>query len=165
MTVRLRVIVHTFHEPRFNPFHNATNGAQELVENSLDAGATQIEVNLREYGVSSIEVTDNGSGIAPENYAGLTAKYHTSKLSSFEDLASVRSFGFRGEAVSSLCELSAAFVVTTRTRQQPAAVRLTYDRTGKLLKEEPAAHPVGTTVCATDLFAPLPVRRQGFVRE
>ena len=103
------------------------------MENSIDAGATHVDVKLREYGATSIEVTDNGSGINEENYIGLTAKYHTSKLSTFEDLRSVTSFGFRGEALSSLCELSGSFVVTTRTPEQAAAVKLTYDRTGALL--------------------------------
>ena len=74
------------------------------------------------------------------------------------------SFGFRGEAVSSLCELSGQFQVTTRTATSPAAAKLTYARNGTLLKQEPAAHPVGTTVSVTELFAPLPVRRQEFVR-
>jgi DNA mismatch repair protein PMS2 len=59
---------------------------KELVENSIDAGATTVKVQLRDHGTTCIEVSDNGSGISPENYAGLTAKYHTSKLSSFDDL-------------------------------------------------------------------------------
>ena len=137
---------------------------KELVENSIDAGATSVEVRLRDHGTASIEVTDNGSGVSPENFEALVAKYHTSKLASFEALASVASFGFRGEALSSLCELAGSFTVVTRTRDAPTATRLTYDRAGTLQSREPAAHPVGTTVTVTGLFAPLPVRRQEFER-
>jgi hypothetical protein len=59
---------------------------KELIENAIDAGATTVDVKLREHGTTAIEVSDNGSGISPDNYVGLTAKYHTSKLSSFDDL-------------------------------------------------------------------------------
>jgi DNA mismatch repair protein PMS2 len=68
---------------------------KELVENALDAGATQIDVKLREYGRDAIEVSDNGAGVAPANYASLALKHYTSKISAFEDIASVASFGFR----------------------------------------------------------------------
>lgn len=60
---------------------------KELVENGIDAGATKVDVKINDYGVTSFEVTDNGSGIVPENYEGLTAKYHTSKITNFQDLA------------------------------------------------------------------------------
>ena len=63
-----------------------------------------------------------------------------------------------------MCELSGSFVVTTRTAGQPVATKLTYDRRGKLISQEPAAHPVGTTVTLIDLFSPLPVRRQDLLR-
>ena len=75
---------------------------KELVENALDAGATKIEVKLREHGAESLEVSDNGGGIAKDNLAGVAQRHHTSKLSSFDDLGKLRSFGFRGEALSSL---------------------------------------------------------------
>ena len=94
---------------------------KELIENSMDAGATTVEVKLRERGLEAIEVADNGSGVEPENYQGLSLaslltahalvtitaalKYHTSKLREFSDLEHVSSFGFRGEALSSLCAL------------------------------------------------------------
>ncbi|RLN96962.1 hypothetical protein BBJ28_00000687, partial [Nothophytophthora sp. Chile5] len=68
---------------------------KELVENALDAGASQIEVKLKEFGRDSFEVSDNGAGVAPENYATLARKHYTSKISSFEDIARVESFGFR----------------------------------------------------------------------
>ena len=72
---------------------------KELVENALDAGATTVEVKLEQFGADLIEVSDNGTVVAPENHAALALKHHTSKLAAFADLEGVRSFGFRGEAV------------------------------------------------------------------
>ncbi|KAG1691005.1 hypothetical protein DVH05_027288 [Phytophthora capsici] len=68
---------------------------KELVENALDAGATQIEVKLQEFGRDSFEVSDNGAGVSVENYESLARKHYTSKISCFEDIESVASFGFR----------------------------------------------------------------------
>lgn len=65
---------------------------KELVENGLDAGATNVEIRLKEYGKDVVEILDNGSGVAPADYEGLTMKHATSKLSAFSDLASVSSF-------------------------------------------------------------------------
>ena len=84
---------------------------KELVENALDAGATTIDVRLAHHGAGSIEVVDNGAGVTKANYQALTRKYHTSKLSNFADLEQVSSFGFRGEALSSICELATRFEV------------------------------------------------------
>ena len=79
---------------------------KELLENSLDAGATSIEVRLKDHGAELIEVADNGRGVAPADHEALTLKYHTSKLATFEDLHDLASFGFRGEALSSLCAVA-----------------------------------------------------------
>ncbi|KNC74613.1 hypothetical protein SARC_12845, partial [Sphaeroforma arctica JP610] len=78
---------------------------KELIENAIDAGATLIEIKLKNYGLEVMEVSDNGLGVAPANYESLTLKHHTSKISDFDDLAVIESFGFRGEALSSLCAL------------------------------------------------------------
>ena len=139
-----------------------TSAVKELVENSLDAGATRVELKLRDHGLSAITVTDNGSGV--KNLEGLTAKYHTSKLRSFEDLVDVRSFGFRGEAMSSICELAGAVEVTTKVKGDSMATKLLYGRSGQILHRQAAAHHIGTTITIIDLFDPLPVRRQEFER-
>jgi hypothetical protein len=76
----------------------------------------------------------------------------------------VASFGFRGEALSSLCELAGAFTVTTRTAAQSTGVRLTYNRAGVLISQETAPRAVGTTVSVAQLFSPLPVRQGEFRR-
>ncbi|KAH9000126.1 hypothetical protein EDB92DRAFT_1829472 [Lactarius akahatsu] len=140
--------------------------AKELVENALDAGATNIEVRFKDYGLKSIEVIDNGSGIAPEDYESIALKHYTSKLASFSDLTSVLTFGFRGEALSSLCALSESVSVTTATSTQaPMGTVLTFDSAGRLTSHSgKIARQRGTTVAITGLFTPLPVRRKEFER-
>ncbi|TCD62462.1 hypothetical protein EIP91_006832 [Steccherinum ochraceum] len=139
---------------------------KELVENSLDAGATSIEVRFKEYGVESIEIIDNGSGIASGDYEAVALKHHTSKLESFEDLSSVMTFGFRGEALSSLCALCDSVTVCTATSTEaPIGTVLEFDRAGKLVsKSGKVARQPGTTVAVTGLFKPLPVRRKELER-
>jgi DNA mismatch repair protein PMS2 len=137
---------------------------KELAENSIDAGAKHVEVKLKEFGLDLVEVSDSGAGIPPRDYEGLALKYHTSKLTGFEDLRNISSFGFRGEALSSLCELAGSFTVTTRTAEQSVGTRLTYNRAGKLISQETAPRPVGTTVSIVNLFSPLPVRQGEFRR-
>lgn len=110
-----------------------------------------IEVRFKDYGLKILEVIDNGSGIAPEDYEsigkpssfapsfrsfvsfGTAMKHHTSKLASFSDLTSVLTFGFRGEALSSLCALSESVTVTTATATQaPMGSVLVFDKAGRL---------------------------------
>ncbi|GFR41716.1 hypothetical protein Agub_g2467, partial [Astrephomene gubernaculifera] len=140
-----------------------STAVKELVENALDAGATNIEVRLREYGSALVEVADNGRGVPPADYQALTLKYHTSKITSFEDLTSVNTYGFRGEALSSLCAVSGLSVVT-RTAEQAAGVRLEYDHEGVLVRTSPTPRAVGTTVAIKDLFGTMPVRHKEFLR-
>ena len=137
---------------------------KELVENALDAGATNIEVRLKDYGADTIEVADNGSGVAPENHQALTVKYATSKISTFDDLAALGSFGFRGEALSSLCALSQSLTVVTRTEREDAGTRLEYDAAGAIRSASTAARAVGTTVTVRGIFEPLPVRHKEFTK-
>eukprot|EP00878_Enallax_costatus_P029399 GHUV01031875.1.p1 GENE.GHUV01031875.1~~GHUV01031875.1.p1 ORF type:complete len:213 (+),score=63.68 GHUV01031875.1:275-913(+) len=136
-----------------------STAVKELVENALDAGATTVEVRLKEHGLQLIEVADNGRGVQPKDYEALALKYHTSKLSDFSGLESLHTFGFRGEALSSVAALS-ELSVTTRTADQTAAVRLDFDRHGKLVNKATCARGVGTTIAVKDLFSTLPVRRQ-----
>ncbi len=103
---------------------------KEMVENALDSGATSVEVKLKDMGASYIEVSDNGSGIDPSNYDGIARKHFTSKLKDFEDIFSVSSFGFRGEALNALCELSGNFSISTKQAHQPIGASLQFDRNG-----------------------------------
>ncbi|CAG8648121.1 4318_t:CDS:10 [Paraglomus brasilianum] len=137
---------------------------KELVENSLDAQATSIEVRLKNHGLELIEVIDNGIGIPGQNYEFLALKHHTSKLSCFEDLTAIESFGFRGEALSSLCALSKLTVITSTEEQAPSGRKLEYDANGRLAKTIPTARERGTTVIVQRLFESLPVRQKEFKR-
>lgn len=138
--------------------------AKELLENSLDAGATTVEVRFRDYGVEAIEVQDNGSGIAAADYAALALKHHTSKLDDFASLAKIRTFGFRGEALSSLCAVSKLSVVTARADDAPRGSRLEFAVSGKLQGQHVCAAQKGTTVIVEQLFHGLPVRRRELVK-
>ncbi|KAI0067480.1 DNA mismatch repair protein MutL [Artomyces pyxidatus] len=138
---------------------------KELVENSLDAKATNIEVRFKDYGLKSIEVIDNGTGIGSEDFDSIGLKHHTSKLAAFEDLTSVTTFGFRGEALSSLCALSASVVITTATAHTPFGTILELNRDGTVKSRSgKVARQRGTTVSVSGLFTPLPVRRKELER-
>ncbi|KLU82584.1 hypothetical protein MAPG_01656 [Magnaporthiopsis poae ATCC 64411] len=138
--------------------------AKELVENSIDAGATAIEVRFKNQGLDSIEVQDNGSGIAPHNYESLALKHYTSKLSSYTDLDSLQTFGFRGEALSSMCALSHFTVTTCLQSDAPKATKLEFETSGKLKGTSVVAAQKGTTVTVETLFYNLPVRRRELER-
>ena len=133
---------------------------KELVENSLDAGATVVEVRFKNNGLDSIEVQDNGSGIDPTNYESVALKHFTSKLSSYDDLSSLRTFGFRGEALSSLCALSKFCIITAQANEAPKGKRLDFDSLGQLKSTSVVAAQRGTTAIVEDLFHSLPVRRK-----
>ncbi|KAK6404443.1 ATP-binding mismatch repair protein, partial [Oleoguttula sp. CCFEE 5521] len=133
---------------------------KELVENSLDAGATSIDVRFKNHGLDSIEVQDNGKGISPDDFDTVALKHHTSKLSSYDDLTSLDTFGFRGEALSSLCALSKLHVLTARAEDGAVGKRLDFEVSGKLKGVTVTSAQKGTTVAVEDLFCSLPVRRK-----
>ncbi|XP_061563596.1 mismatch repair endonuclease PMS2 [Cololabis saira] len=136
---------------------------KELVENSVDAGATNIDVKLKECGTEQVEVSDNGKGVEEANFEGLTLKHHTSKIRDFSDLIHVETFGFRGEALSSLCALSDLSVVTCHQSSQ-VGTKLVFDTKGHLVQRSPHARQQGTTVTMQQLFYTLPVRHKEFQR-
>uniref|UniRef100_A0A3Q2Y2V9 Mismatch repair endonuclease PMS2 n=1 Tax=Hippocampus comes TaxID=109280 RepID=A0A3Q2Y2V9_HIPCM len=136
---------------------------KELVENSIDAGATHIDVKLKEHGIELVEVSDNGKGVEETNFEGLTLKHHTSKLRDFSDLIHVETFGFRGEALSSLCALSDLSVVTCH-ESSPVGTKLVFDHKGHLVERLPHPRQQGTTVSLQQLFLTLPVRHKEFQR-
>ncbi|XP_062820498.1 mismatch repair endonuclease PMS2 isoform X1 [Anolis carolinensis] len=142
---------------------NLCTAVKELVENSIDAGATTVEVKLKDYGADLIEVSDNGCGVEEENFAGLTLKHHTSKIQDFSDLINVETFGFRGEALSSLCALSDVSIFTCHTSAK-VGTRLVFDHGGKITLKVPCPRQQGTTVSVQQLFHTLPVRHKEFQR-
>ncbi|KAJ6444216.1 signal recognition particle protein [Purpureocillium lavendulum] len=137
---------------------------KELVENSIDSGASIIDVRFKNQGLDLIEVQDNGSGIAPANYGSIALKHHTSKLSSYSDIALLQTFGFRGEALASLCALSNLTITTCLQDDVPKASRLSFESTGKLRDTAIVAAQRGTTVAVDCLFHNLPVRRRELER-
>lgn len=140
-----------------------STAVKELVENSVDAGATNIDLRLKDYGMDLIEVSDNGCGVEEENFEGLTLKHHTSKIQEFADLTQVETFGFRGEALSSLCALSDVTISTCHASAK-VGTRLVFDHNGKILQKSPYPRPRGTTVSVQQLFYTLPVRHKEFQR-
>jgi DNA mismatch repair protein MutL len=131
---------------------------KELVENSLDAGATRIEVDIEAGGARLIRVRDDGGGIHVDELPLAVASHATSKIGSFDDLEHVASMGFRGEALASVSSVS-RFGLTSRARDQDAAFRIEVDG-GKLQAARPAQHPQGTSVEVRDLFYNVPARRK-----
>ena len=131
---------------------------KELVENSLDAGATRVEVDIEQGGSRLIRVRDDGGGIRADELPLAVASHATSKIGSFDDLEHVASMGFRGEALASVSSVS-RFALTSRVRGQDAAFRIEVDG-GKLQAARPAQHPPGTSVEVRDLFYNVPARRK-----
>ncbi|KAF3917386.1 hypothetical protein ABW21_db0204021 [Orbilia brochopaga] len=140
------------------------SAVKELVENSIDAHATSIEVRFKNHGLDLIEVSDNGAGITPDNFDKLALKHYTSKLRTYEDLERVTTYGFRGEALSSLCALSTLSVATATADVAPKGSRIEFHVSGVVKGTAVVSHPRGTTVSVETLFKNLPVRRQELER-
>ncbi|TID17418.1 Myosin-1 [Venturia nashicola] len=141
---------------------DSSSVVKELIDNSIDARATSISIEISANTLDVVQVTDNGHGIIPEDRAMVCRRYTTSKISDFSDLVRLggSSLGFRGEALHSLANLSGSLSVTTRVDGEIAAVKLMIARTGEVEGRETASHPVGTSVRAADFFNSLPVRKQ-----
>lgn len=138
---------------------------KELVENSIDANSDKIDVTFQNYGVGSVEVSDNGSGIEREDFESLCLKHYTSKLETFEDLSHVNTLGFRGEAMSSLCTVANIKITTCTKSSYPKATELVYDNLGKLVSQKTkVTGKRGTTVTVSGLFHDMPVRQKNFVK-
>lgn len=131
--------------------------AKELIENAIDAGATAVTVDIKNGGIDSLRVTDNGCGIAPSQVALAFENHATSKLKTAEQLDDIRTLGFRGEALPSIAAVSHV-EMTTREKGAASGVRLKIDGGVKKSVEE-AGCPEGTTVVVRDLFYNVPVRR------
>ena len=132
---------------------------KELLENSLDAGARSVSIDVEQGGKALIRVRDDGEGIAREELALALSRHATSKIRTLEDLERVRSMGFRGEALPSMSSV-ARLALTSRTAASDAAWRIEADGREPPAAAQPAAHPVGTTVEVRDLFYNTPARRK-----
>uniref|UniRef100_A0A803TIZ9 PMS1 homolog 1, mismatch repair system component n=1 Tax=Anolis carolinensis TaxID=28377 RepID=A0A803TIZ9_ANOCA len=132
---------------------------KELIENSLDANATNVDVKLENYGFDKIEVRDNGDGIRAADVPVMAVKHYTSKISSSQDLESLTSYGFRGEALASICSTSEV-LITTKTANEDFSTQYALDRSGHIISQKPSHLGQGTTVTVLKLFKNLPVRKQ-----
>ena len=131
---------------------------KELVENSLDAGAVRIEVELSNGGRSLVRVTDDGSGMSPDDALVALERHATSKIASASDLDRIATLGFRGEALPSIAAV-ARLELTTSADPAVGGVRITVEG-GRVLGTEPTARARGTTVEVRDLFFNVPARRK-----
>ncbi len=131
---------------------------KELIENSLDAGATHIEITVEAGGKRLIEVQDDGAGIPARDVPLAIARHATSKLNSLDDLQAIQTLGFRGEALSAICAVSRLELVT-RHPSDDAGTRLRSEGGGEA-RREPIGAPRGTVVRVRDLFYNVPARRE-----
>ncbi len=131
---------------------------KELLENSLDAGSSDIQVSLMQGGVKQLKVSDNGSGIAQDDLAMALTRHATSKIATLEDLESVASLGFRGEALASIASVSRT-QISSREQNTKHAWRIASEGS-QIAPLEPAALDVGTIVEVNDLYFNTPVRRK-----
>jgi DNA mismatch repair protein MutL len=138
------------------------SAVKELIENSLDAGASRIEVEIEDGGMALIRVGDDGSGMSPEDARRAVTEHATSKIRTADDLASVVSLGFRGEALHAIGAVSDLTLTTCERGTEDSLGARVRVFAGEIVEQATAAHPPGTTVEARDLFLNLPVRR-GFL--
>ncbi len=132
---------------------------KELVENSLDAGADRVEIDIDKGGSKHIRIRDNGGGVAKDELVLALSRHATSKVATLDDLEGINSLGFRGEALASISSVS-RLTFTSRTAEQSEAWQAQAEGREMSVTVKPAAHPVGTTVEVVDLFFNTPARRK-----
>ncbi|MBU2980134.1 DNA mismatch repair endonuclease MutL [Alteromonas sp. C1M14] len=132
---------------------------KELMENSLDAGATKIELEIEKGGHKRLKIRDNGCGISKEELTLALSRHATSKIASLDDLEHIMSLGFRGEALASISSVS-RLKLTSKPAQQAQAWQAHCEGRSMDVQINPAAHPSGTTIDVADLFYNTPARRK-----
>ena len=138
------------------------SAAKELMENAVDAGATQVTVEIQNGGMTYLRVTDNGCGIAPEDVETAFLRHATSKLRTKEDLAAIGTLGFRGEALAAIASVSKIDLLTKTAEAEGVSLRL---EAGKVVERSPAGCPEGTTIVVRELFYNTPARLKFMKRD
>lgn len=133
------------------------NALKEMLENSIDAGSTTIDILVKEGGIKLLQITDNGSGINKDDLPILCQRFTTSKLTTFEDLDEINTYGFRGEALASISHI-ARLTVTTKTEQDKCAWKVSFAEGKMCGNPTPIAGKTGTTILVEDLFYNMPSR-------
>jgi DNA mismatch repair protein MutL len=131
---------------------------KELVENSIDAGATRIVIDVEAGGRRLLKITDDGEGMTRDDAILAFERHATSKISSADDLSAIGTLGFRGEALASIASVARVELIT-KTEEAPAATRVVVEG-GRMRDVKDAAHPRGTTIIVRDLFFNVPARRK-----
>lgn len=129
---------------------------KELVENSIDAGATSISIETKNGGISYIRITDNGKGFMPDDMEIAFERHATSKIRKAEDLETVKSMGFRGEALASIAAISRV-ELTSKTQESSIGYKIIVEG-GRIISKEEVGCPKGTTITVENLFFNTPVR-------
>lgn len=132
---------------------------KELVENSIDAGATTIKIDIEKGGAKRIRISDDGKGIAKDELALALSRHATSKIKDLDDLEAISSLGFRGEALASISSV-ARLTLTSKPELQTSAWQANAEGRDMAVSIKPAAHPKGTTIDVSDLFFNTPARRK-----
>ncbi|SMN19215.1 similar to Saccharomyces cerevisiae YMR167W MLH1 Protein required for mismatch repair in mitosis and meiosis as well as crossing over during meiosis [Maudiozyma saulgeensis] len=133
------------------------NALKEMMENSIDASSTTIDILVKEGGIKLLQISDNGSGINKEDLPILCERFTTSKLSKFEDLNEINTYGFRGEALASISHI-AKVTVTTKTSDDKCAWKVSFAQGKMIDTPQPIAGTNGTTILVEDLFHNMPSR-------
>ncbi len=141
---------------------------KEMLENCLDAGSTSITVTIKGGGMQLLQIQDNGHGIKKDDLGIVCERFTTSKLTTFDDLKSINTFGFRGEALASITHV-ANVTITSRTSDSPCAYKSKYSdgklvpiKVGGTSDPQPCAGTVGTMIAVEDLFYNMPTRKLAF---
>jgi len=132
---------------------------KELIENSLDAGATSIHIDIDKGGIKKIKITDNGHGIVKDELTLALSRHATSKIKDLNDLEAINSLGFRGEALASISSVS-RLTLTSKPKSQDTAWQAVAEGRDMAVNIKPAAHPDGTSIEVLDLFFNTPARRK-----